>query len=193
MITSSTVLQTKYGNFTISYHKEVINSHEDCCVSISSGRLSKKGCLVRIHSSCLFGESLNAIDCDCSLQLEKTMKLIGKEEGVIIYLYQEGRGVGLENKIKAMEIERVENTDTVEAFKKLDFALDARDYKMAILALKDLRVNSKIRLITNNPRKKAQLEKNGFMVTELVKLQYPVNSLVSKYLQVKKNKLGHLL
>lgn len=186
-IVSSTVIQTNYGEFKVIYHK----FQNETCVSHSVGNLSLPNPFVRLHSSCLFSESFQTIDCDCSLQLTKSLELIGKNIGVIIYQFQEGRGVGLADKIRAMEVERTHGIDTVEAFQKLHFELDARDYSVAIQALKALRVNHQIKLITNNFRKREQLEKAGFVVTEKVTLSYPVSKLIKKYLQVKKEKLGH--
>lgn len=187
-IVNSTYLITKYGKFKVCYHQ----LGKDFCVSVSTGDLSQADCIVRLHSSCLFSESLNSIDCDCNLQLTNAMKLIGKEKkGVIIYLYQEGRGHGLVNKIKAMEMERIHEIDTVEAFTQLHFDLDPRNYTIAIDALKELKVNKNVRLISNNPLKRKQLEKGGFKVSNKVSLIYPTNRKIKKYLEVKKNKLGH--
>lgn len=190
MIVSSTVLITKFGNFRVIYHR-FLNGF---CISLSRGDLSKPNPLVRLHSSCLFSEALHSIDCDCNLQLSTAMKQIGKEKrGVIVYLYQEGRGVGLAKKIRSMEIERTKHCDTVEAFSQLHFDLDSRNYSIAIRALKELHVNKNIRTMTNNPRKRAQMEKGGFIVSKKVTLHYPVTPRVRKYLIVKRRKLGHEL
>jgi 3,4-dihydroxy 2-butanone 4-phosphate synthase/GTP cyclohydrolase II len=187
-IISSTYLITEFGEFKVSYHK----IHEDFCVSLSVGKINLPNPIVRVHSSCLFSESLHSVDCDCDLQLTKAMELIGKKKnGVIIYLYQEGRGLGLANKIKAMEVERTRGVDTVEAFTELHFDLDPRDYTIAIQALNELGVNKHIRLISNNPRKREQLEKGGFVVSNKVTQMYPINKRVREYLKVKQNKLGH--
>src|SRR6185369_15346085 len=107
--------------------------------------------------------------------------------------FQEGRGLGLINKMKAMEAERIKNIDTVEAFTHLNFELDPRNYTIAIKALRELGVNKKIHLISNNPRKKNQLEAGGFTITKRIKLAYPINTPVKKYLKIKKEKLGHEL
>lgn len=187
-IVNSTHLITKYGKFKVCYHQ----FEKDFCISVLMGNISRADCIVRLHSSCLFSESFNSIDCDCDLQLTNAMKLIGKEKrGVIIYLYQEGRGHGLVNKIKAMETERIHGIDTVEAFTQLHFDLDPRNYTIAISALKELKVNKNVRLISNNPLKIKQLEKGGFKVTDRVSLIYPTNRRVKKYLKIKKNKLDH--
>lgn len=189
-IDASTILKTKFGEFNVAYHKKNSSSQKQFCVSFSKGDISLPNCIVRLQSSCLFGETFGAIDCDCKLQVEKSLSFIGKNGGVVIYLYQEGRGLGLLNKIKAMGLERKYGIDTVDAFLKLHFELDPRDYSMAVQALTDLHVNKSIRLITNNPRKKAQLEKVGY-ITKKITLSYPTSPLVKKYLQVKKEKLGH--
>lgn len=190
MVISSTLLPTEFGSFKVCYHQY----NRDFCVSLSCGQINESNCFVRLHSSCLFSESFSSIDCDCKLQLTRSLEIIGKaRKGVVIYLYQEGRGYGLANKIKAMEVERTKKIDTVEAFKYLHFNLDPRDYTVAIKALKDLAINPKIRLITNNPRKITQLRKAGFIVVSNVKISYPINSRVRQYLKVKKLKLGHLI
>lgn len=188
MIRSSTILNTHYGDFRVSYHE--INS--DFCVSLALGNIESPGSIVRLHSSCLFSEALHSIDCDCDLQLSKAMEVISKEgQGVIIYLYQEGRGLGLANKITAMEVQRTQLCDTVDAFNSLHFDLDPRRYDIAIKSLYELNVNKHIRLITNNPRKRKQLEEGGFIIDGKVGIEYPVNKVVREYLRSKKNKLGH--
>lgn len=192
-IISSTIITTNYGNVTVNYHQAKINFDFESCLSITSGNLTSRNCAVRIHSSCVFSESLGSIDCDCSLQLQKSLEFIAKKGGVIIYLFQEGRGLGLINKIKSMETEQTEGIDTVEAFTRLHFALDPRSYTIAIKALRELGINKKIRLISNNPRKKMQLEEGGFTITKRIKFTYLQNKLVKAYLKVKKEKLGHEL
>lgn len=185
----STILTTKNGDIKVTYHSFV----EGSCVSLSSGNLSQNGIPVRVHSSCLFSEAFDSIGCDCRLQLSEAIKTIMKNGGVIIYLYQEGRGHGLEKKINSMEIERKMGIDTVEAFKRLKLALDPRDYTVAIKALKELNINPIIKFMSNNPRKKKQMEEGGFLIEKLVQLKYPVNKSINKYLKVKKSKLGHLI
>jgi len=192
-IISTTILPTHFGDMTVRYHQFRINYDFEACISISNGDITEENTIVRMHSSCLFSEALGSESCDCSLQLSTSMELIAKEGGVIVYLYQEGRGMGLANKIKSMELERTEHIDTAEAFKKLHFELDPRNYSVAIAALKELGVNKNIRLISNNPRKRTQLQEGGFCVVENVKLSYPINNVVRGYLKAKKEKLGHEL
>ena len=190
-IISSTILVTKYGKLKVNYHQFKINFDFESCISITNGNISSPNCIVRIHSSCLFSESLSSIDCDCDLQLQKSLKLIAEKTGAIIYLYQEGRGLGLGNKIKAMETERTERVDTAEAFHKLHFDLDPRKYTIAIKTLRELGVSKNIRLITNNPHKKMELEQGGFKITKRIKFTFPHSKLVNAYLKVKREKLGH--
>lgn len=187
-ITNSTIVETSNGIFKVSYHQFKTGS----CVAFSMGDLDTGEPLVRMHSSCLFSEAFDSIDCDCKLQLEYSLRKIANESsGVIVYLYQEGRGHGLDMKIKAMEVEKVHNIDTFEAFKTLNLNIDPRDYDIAISALKDLAVSRTIRLITNNPNKERQLSDRGFKITERVKLSYPINEKIASYLKVKKDKMGH--
>ncbi|MEI6528590.1 MAG: GTP cyclohydrolase II [bacterium] len=187
-ITNRTKLVTEFGEMDVSYHE----SDNGFCVSLSKGGL-KNGPVVRIHSSCLFSEALHSIDCDCNLQLASAIKYISEEgNGAIIYLYQEGRGHGLDKKIKAMGVMRDMKCDTAEAFHHLNYELDPRDYKIAVDALKDLNICREIRLISNNPRKIIALERSGFKVKRLT-LTYPLNEATKKYLQSKKDKLGHVI
>lgn len=189
-IKSQTDLNTAYGTFKISYHSD----GKDMCVSLMMGDVTQGDVRLRIHSSCLFGEAFEAEDCDCRQQLHKAMEEIAKEnKGVIIYLYQEGRGMGLENKIESINLEHVEHMDTVEAYKALGYPLDNRDYSVAIQALRDLQVSNRIILMCNNPRKCDSLEKNGFEVIEHYELSYSVTEEARRYLSCKKKKLGHAI
>src|SRR5689334_12506187 len=141
-ITQHTILSLKYGSFNIAYHK----SDAGDCVSISLGNLSLGTPIVRLHSSCLFGESLCALDCDCAMQLTSTLQLIAaSKNGVVVYEYAEGRGIGLENKIRVLDIQRTHNIDTVAAFKLMGFNPDLRRYSAPIKALQDLNVSPTIK------------------------------------------------
>lgn len=187
MSTISTPLDTKYGWFNASYH----GTDESHCVSLTTGDVRKPNPLVRLHSSCLFGETFRARDCDCNLQVGEAMERIGAEgRGVLIYLYQEGRGAGLENKIRSMELEINKGIDTVEAYKELKLDLDNRDYSIAIEAMNELKVDKRIRLMSENPRKVKQLEDAGFTV-EMIPFTHRINKKIKEYLRVKKGKLGH--
>lgn len=187
-ITQRTVLPLKYGSFNIAYHK----SKEGNCISISSGALNVGMPIVRLHSSCLFGESLHALDCDCAKQLTSTLQLIvASGNGVVVYEYAEGRGIGLENKIRALEIQRSQNVDTVEAFEFMGLKPDLRSYDMSIVALRDLEVSPTIRLASQNPRKRNALEKGGFKVVELLHPEIEITEHNKPELLAKKHKLGY--
>ena len=151
-----------------------------------------KAPLVRVHSQCLTGDVFTSQRCDCRAQLEFSLEKIAKEpSGVLLYLPQEGRGIGLINKIRAYELQD-EGLDTVEANRKLGFAADSRDYKFAAEALKALGVNE-IRLLSNNPDKVAQLEKAGVHVVERVPCRPRTTHHSKAYLRTKQSKLGHIL
>lgn len=185
---TSTILETIYGNFKLTYHSH--DKYEG--VSLSMGDATLGTPLLRIHSSCLFSEALCAIDCDCKLQLDRALELISQEgTGVLLYIYQEGRGVGLANKIRAVEIMRKANCDTAVAFEKLGFELDPRDYTLALKMLSDLGISKQIRLMSNNPRKFDALEGAGYKIVDHVALPYEANPTTYKYLKSKEVKLGH--
>jgi 3,4-dihydroxy 2-butanone 4-phosphate synthase/GTP cyclohydrolase II len=155
---------------------------------ISSG----KDILVRVHSSCLTGDVLHSIRCDCGAQLDAAMKLISAEgRGILLYLNQEGRGIGLANKIRAYELQD-EGFDTVEANERLGFKADQRDYGMGVQMLRDLGVKS-MRLLSNNPRKLVGIEGYGLSVSEWLPLEMPASDSTRRYLKTKKDKLGHRL
>ncbi len=148
--------------------------------------------LVRIHSQCLTGDVLCSERCDCRAQLELSLKLIGRARaGLLLYLPQEGLGIGLMNKLKAYELQDL-GRDTVEANEDLGFSADARDYAFSAAILRKLGIRS-VRLLSNNPEKVRQLEENGVRVIERVPCQPRVSRRSRSYLQTKKKKLGHLL
>lgn len=149
--------------------------------------------LVRIHSSCMASEIFNALDCDCSDQLNEAMELLAKEQqGIIFHLHQEGRGQGLSNKIKAIQLMQQNCVDTVEAFDCLNLKHDIRDYKKATDLLNIIGIN-KIRLITNNPRKVEYVESQGISVVEIVNTNPIIRKENRDYLYSKKIKLSHQL
>jgi len=153
---------------------------------------SRKAPLVRVHSQCLTGDVFTSERCDCRAQLEFSLRKIAKEpSGVLLYLPQEGRGIGLINKLKAYELQDA-GLDTVEANRRLGFADDARDYEFAAEALKALGIRD-VRLLSNNPDKVAQLEKGGIRVVERVPCRPRTSKHSAAYLRTKKDKLGHLL
>ncbi len=148
--------------------------------------------LVRVHSQCLTGDVFSSQRCDCRAQLEFSLEKIAKEpSGLVLYLPQEGRGIGLINKVRAYELQDA-GLDTVEANRKLGFAADSRNYEFAAEALKALGINE-IRLLSNNPDKVAQLEKAGVRVVERVPCRPRTTHHSKSYLQTKQRKLGHIL
>ena len=152
---------------------------------------NEKGVLARVHSGCLTGDALGSCRCDCRQQLEKALSVIGKKGGVLLYMAQEGRGIGLINKIAAYHLQD-HGMDTVEANLKLGFKADARDYTIGAQILADLGL-SKIKLLTNNPKKVIGLEGYGLKVVETVPIVCPPNPYNLQYLETKQKKLGHLL
>src|SRR5271167_1203316 len=151
-----------------------------------------KAPLVRVHSQCLTGDVFTSERCDCRAQLEFSLRKIAKEpSGVLLYLPQEGRGIGLINKLKAYELQDA-GLDTVEANRRLGFADDARDYEFAAAALKSLGIRS-VRLLSNNPDKVTQLEQGGIRVVERVPCRPRTSHHSKSYLRTKQEKMGHLL
>ena len=184
-------LPTGYGQFTI-YGFQGRGKNEEA-VALVRGHLGGKIVpLVRVHSQCLTGDVLTSLRCDCRSQLEFSMKKIGQAtSGILLYLPQEGRGIGLMNKLRAYQLQDG-GMDTVEANEKLGFAADAREYDFSAQVLKKLGAK-RIRLLSNNPEKVRQLEQAGIEVVERVPCQPPVSKISRAYLKTKKRKMGHLL
>lgn len=184
-------MPTDFGVFTAIAYSNVIDDKEH--IALVKGRIDpNKPVMVRVHSECLTGDVFHSRRCDCGLQLEAALRQIEQEGcGVLLYMRQEGRGIGLINKLKAYKLQE-QGLDTVEANIKLGFKPDLRDYGIGAQILKDLGVR-KMRLLTNNPRKIAGLAGYGLEVVERIKLQMPPNESNSRYLHVKQQKLGHLL
>jgi 3,4-dihydroxy 2-butanone 4-phosphate synthase / GTP cyclohydrolase II len=184
-------LPTRYGLFRI-YGFQGRGPMEEA-VALVRGKLNGKSVpLVRVHSQCLTGDVLASERCDCRAQLEFSLKKIAATNaGVLLYLPQEGRGIGLMNKLRAYQLQDG-GMDTVEANEKLGFAADARDYDFSAQILKQLGAE-KIRLLSNNPEKVRQLESGGIRVVERVPCQPRVSKISRSYLQTKKRKMGHLL
>lgn len=188
--TASAKLPTKYGDFQIVIYKSAVDNCEH--VVLYTGDIGIQPVMTRIHSQCLTGDTLFSLKCDCGEQLKKSMRLIRKEgKGVIIYLRQEGRGIGLSQKINAYKLQD-QGLDTVEANLCLGFPADARDYSVAADILHDLDI-SEIVILTNNPDKVDQLSKSGIKIVKRIALEIKPNKYNEKYLNVKRSKLGHLL
>jgi len=184
-------LPTRYGRFTI-YGFKGRGAQEEAVALVRGNLNGKRSPLVRVHSQCLTGDVLTSLRCDCRAQLELSLKEIGRApSGVLLYLPQEGRGIGLMNKLRAYELQDG-GMDTVEANEKLGFAADARDYDFSAQILKKLGA-IRIRLLSNNPEKVRQLERAGIQVVERVPCQPRVSKSSRAYLKTKKRKLGHLL
>lgn len=184
-------LPTAHGPFRIHAYESLIDGVNH--VALVRGDISDgKGVLVRVHSKCLTGDVFHSLRCDCGPQLDTAMQRIAEEgQGVLLYLHQEGRGIGLGNKIRAYELQD-RGFDTVEANEKLGFKPDQRDYGIGAQILRDLGVRS-MRLLTNNPRKFVGLEGYGLSVVETVPIEVAVTETTRRYMKTKKDKLGHKL
>jgi 3,4-dihydroxy 2-butanone 4-phosphate synthase / GTP cyclohydrolase II len=184
-------LPTAYGSFRIHCFESQIDKESH--LALVFGDLGEgDGVLVRVHSKCLTGDVFHSARCDCGAQLETAMRRIAAEgRGVLLYLNQEGRGIGLANKIRAYELQD-QGLDTVEANEKLGFKADQRDYGIGVQILRGLGVRS-MRLLSNNPRKMVAIEGYGLSVMEWLPLEVPASEHTRKYLKTKKDKLGHRL
>jgi GTP cyclohydrolase II len=184
-------LPTRFGRFEI-FGLEGSKSGEEA-VAIQHGRLrGGRAPLVRVHSQCLTGDVFTSERCDCRAQLEFSLRKLAKEpSGVLLYLPQEGRGIGLINKLKAYQLQDG-GLDTVEANRRLGFSADSRDYEFAAEALKALGLRS-VRLLSNNPDKVEQLERGGIRVAERIPCRPRTSNHSRHYLRTKKDKLGHIL
>ena len=184
-------LPTQFGNFNLIAYSQTTNSQEH--IAIVKGEWKKdEPVLVRVHSCCLTGDIFGSLRCDCGPQLHSAMEMIEREgKGIIVYMNQEGRGIGLLNKLKAYKLQE-EGKDTVEANHALGLPMDARDYGVGAQILRDLGV-SKLRLISNNPKKRAGLLGYGLEVVENVPIEISPNAHNKKYLQTKRDKMGHSL
>ncbi len=186
----SSKLPTKWGVFDLHGFEDTESNKEHIAVTMGDVS-SSEPVLLRIHSECLTGDALFSVRCDCGAQLEEAMRRIAKEgRGAILYLRQEGRGIGLLNKIKAYHLQD-QGADTVEANEQLGFGADMRDYGICKPILKHLKV-SNVKLLTNNPQKVQALEKLGVTVSERIALQTGLNPHNKQYLATKAGKLGHL-
>ncbi len=186
--TASANLPTKFGVFRMSVYKSSKGLEH---VALVRGQVQNP-MLARIHSSCVTGDIFSSLKCDCGEQLAQSMEEIQKNgSGVILYLNQEGRGIGLTNKIKAYALQE-KGFDTIEANELLGLPVDARDYQVAAEILRDLQI-TKIYLLTNNPDKENQLIKNGIEIVKRMRIEVVPNEVNRSYLRTKKDKLAHLL
>jgi 3,4-dihydroxy 2-butanone 4-phosphate synthase / GTP cyclohydrolase II len=183
-------LPTRFGTYRMALYRDQTNGQTH--IALTMGEWTDEPVLVRVHSECLTGDVFGSLRCDCGRQLEKAMQIIEKEKkGVILYMRQEGRGIGLEGKIQAYNLQD-KGMDTVQANEYLGYKPDMRDYGIGAQILVDLGLTD-IRLLTNNPRKIVGLEGYGLKVVERVPLEIKPNALNIGYLKTKKEKLGHQL
>jgi 3,4-dihydroxy 2-butanone 4-phosphate synthase/GTP cyclohydrolase II len=188
---ATTRLPTDYGDFTVVAYETTVYNRIHLALTMGDVTDSEP-LLVRMHSECLTGDVFGSRRCDCGPQLEKALAMIQAEgRGVVVYLRQEGRGIGLHNKMRAYELQD-QGKDTVEANHALGFSADLRDYGIGAQILADLGVRN-LRLLTNNPKKVVGLEGYGLHFVERVPIEIPANEANRKYLSTKRDKLGHLL
>jgi 3,4-dihydroxy 2-butanone 4-phosphate synthase/GTP cyclohydrolase II len=184
-------MPTEWGDFELIAYKNK-NTGETHLALIKGAWEETEPVMVRVHSSCVTGDIFGSCRCDCGGQLHKAMQMVEKEgKGVILYMFQEGRGIGLLNKLKAYKLQEM-GRDTVEANLELGFAMDERDYGVGAQILRDLGIK-KIKLISNNPKKRAGLLGYGLEIVDTVAIEIPSNPHNEKYLKTKKEKMGHHL
>ncbi|HHT9154557.1 MAG TPA: bifunctional 3,4-dihydroxy-2-butanone-4-phosphate synthase/GTP cyclohydrolase II [Candidatus Tripitaka sp. YC43] len=197
----ATNLPTVYGNFKLHLYRSYVDDYLH--IALCHGDIGsmdglptpqhQEAVLVRVHDECLTGDIFGSLRCDCGEQLHNSLKMIQKEgKGVVLYMRQEGRGIGLENKLHAYVLQEKEGLDTVEANERLGFLPDKRDYGIGAQILKDLGV-TKMRLLTNNPKKFKALEGYGLEIVERVSISVTPGKENARYLETKKKKLGHLI
>ncbi len=182
-------MPTKFGNFKLIAFKEKSTQREHLAL-VKGSWVKDEPVLTRVHSSCFTGDILGSLRCDCGEQLHKAMQMVEKEgSGIIIYMNQEGRGIGLVNKLKAYKLQE-QGMDTVEANIHLGFGMDDRDYGVGAQILRHLGV-TRLRLMSNNPKKRAGLKGYGLEIVDIIPIEIKSNPFNEKYLQTKKDKLGH--
>lgn len=188
-------MPTDFGKFILTLYKDRLENNHHLALVKGNLKLKNKNdsILVRVHSQCLTGDVFHSQKCDCGRQLDAALKMIEDEKrGVLIYLPQEGRGIGLENKLRAYSLQQEKHLDTVDANLKLGFPEDLRDYGIGAQILADLGL-TRIRLLTNNPRKVIGLEGYGIKIVERVPIVVKYTPHSKKYIETKKNKMGHII
>jgi 3,4-dihydroxy 2-butanone 4-phosphate synthase/GTP cyclohydrolase II len=184
-------MPTEWGSFELVAFKQ-INTGDTHLALIKGSWEQDEPVMVRVHSSCVTGDIFGSCRCDCGEQLHAAMEMVEKEgKGVILYMFQEGRGIGLINKLKAYKLQE-QGRDTVEANLELGFAMDERDYGVGAQILRDLGIH-KIRLISNNPKKRAGLMGYGLEIVDSIGIEIPANPHNKKYLETKRDKMGHAI
>ncbi len=187
----STKFPTRFGEFILHLYESTIDDHHHLALVLGDIQPDEP-VLVRVHSECLTGDVFGSLRCDCGEQLEKALRTIKKEgRGIFLYMRQEGRGIGLNNKIRAYQLQD-QGKDTVEANEALGFPADLRDYGIGAQILVDLGVR-KLKLLTNNPKKVVGLKGYGLEIVERIALEIHPNPVNAKYLETKRDKLGHLI
>ena len=194
-------LPTPFGSFTLHAYQSLVESEPHLALCLGGvGDLDADGqpivhdepVLIRVHSECLTGDVFHSMRCDCGQQLDESMQMIAEAgKGAVVYLRQEGRGIGLHNKLKAYRLQD-QGLDTVEANEELGFPADKRDYGIGAQIIRDIGLR-KLRLLTNNPKKVRRLEVYGLEIIEQIPVRIPPNEINRRYLQTKKEKMGHLL
>ncbi|AZV57154.1 bifunctional 3,4-dihydroxy-2-butanone-4-phosphate synthase/GTP cyclohydrolase II [Clostridium sp. AWRP] len=188
---ASANLPTRFGKFKIIGYKNILNGDEHVCL-VKGDNFEKEPVLVRVHSECLTGDVFHSLRCDCGQQLQSALKQIEKEgKGVLLYMNQEGRGIGILNKIKAYKLQE-NGMDTVEANLALGFPADMRDYGIGAQILKDIGIK-KIKLLTNNPKKIEGLSDYGLEIVKRVPIEVDCSEESKRYMRTKQEKMGHLL
>jgi GTP cyclohydrolase II len=188
---SEAAIPTAFGTFNVVVYREAGTPHEHCAIVLGD-ITGKDNVLVRVHSECFTGEVLHSLKCDCRQQLDAALKCISEESaGAVLYLRQEGRGIGLGNKIRAYALQQ-EGADTVDANRMLGFADDLRQYHVATAMLEDLGVRS-ISLLTNNPEKVRALRADGVNISKRVPMRIDPNDFNREYLATKQARMGHLI
>lgn len=187
----TTVLESRFGQFVVTHFTGASGA---TCLIIRSRDLPSKASTstVRLHSSCLFGEALSSEECDCGQQLSAALKEISLHGGALIYMFDEGRSVGLPNKIRSMEFERIDGISTAAAFARIGYAPDPRRYEVAVEAIRSLNLGRNIRLISNNPAKLKALTDAGFAVLERVEPRLRLTRHALSALRRKEKSLDHI-